>query len=210
MNKKGQLIVVSGPSGVGKGTMLREYVKGRESVRYSVSATTRAPRPGEENGKDYYFLTKEEFLNRVEQGNILEYAQYNGNFYGTPKDMVEQALAQGQDIILEIDVQGALHVKEKSPGALLVFIMPPSGEELRQRLIGRQTEDEATINKRLAIAQEEMAQVQEYQYVVVNDNLDQAVAQFNHIVEANRSLVTNWLSENKSEYGFGPGAKPLK
>ena len=98
MNKKGQLIVVSGPSGVGKGTMLREYVKGRESVRYSVSATTRAPRPGEENGKDYYFLTKEEFLNRVEQGNILEYAQYNGNFYGTPKDMVEQALAQGQDI----------------------------------------------------------------------------------------------------------------
>ena len=166
MNKKGQLIVVSGPSGVGKGTMLREYVKGRESVRYSVSATTRAPRPGEENGKDYYFLTKEEFLN-----------------------LVEQALAQGQDIILEIDVQGALQVKEKSPGALLVFIMPPSGEELRQRLIGRQTEDEATINKRLAIAQEEMAQVQEYQY---------------------RSLVTNWLSENKSEYGFGPGAKPLK
>ena len=108
--------------------MLREYVKGRESVRYSVSATTRAPRPGEENGKDYYFLTKEEFLNRVEQGNILEYAQYNGNFYGTPKDMVEQALAQGQDIILEIDVQGALQVKEKSPGALLVFILPPSGD----------------------------------------------------------------------------------
>lgn len=197
MNKKGQLIVVSGPSGVGKGTMLREYMGERENVRYSVSATTRAPRPGEENGKDYYFLTKEEFLNRVQQGNILEYAQYNGNFYGTPKDMVEQALSRGQDIILEIDVQGALQVKAKSPDALLIFIMPPSWEELRQRLIGRQTEDEATINKRLAIAREEMEQAREYQYIVVNDNLAEAVAQFNHIVEANRLTVKNWMAQNK-------------
>lgn len=196
MSKKGQLIVVSGPSGVGKGTLLHEYTQGKENLSYSVSATTRSPRPGEVDGKDYYFLTKEEFLNRVEQGNILEYAQYNGNYYGTPKDKVDQVLAAGQDIILEIEVQGALQVKEKCPDALLIFIMPPSWEVLRQRLVGRQTEDEATINNRLAIAKGEIRQAEKYHYIVVNNNLQQAVEQFSHIVDANRCTTAKWLEQN--------------
>ena len=186
MMNKGQLIVFSGPSGVGKGTVLKEFLQGRENVALSVSATTRQPRPGEENGVHYYFLTKEEFLKKVEDGNMLEYAQYNQNYYGTPKDKVDEALAQGKDIVLEIEVQGALLVKEKCPNALLVFVAPPSWEELRDRLVGRGTEDAATIENRLNIARGELKQAVHYDYILVNDTVDAAAQRLEHIIEAGR------------------------
>ena len=186
MMNKGQLIVFSGPSGVGKGTVLKEFLEGRENVALSVSATTRQPRPGEENGVHYYFLTKEEFLKKVEEGNMLEYAQYNSNYYGTPKDKVDEALAQGRDIVLEIEVQGALLVKEKCPNALLVFVAPPSWQELRDRLTGRGTEDAATIENRLNIAKQELTQAVHYDYILVNDTVEAAAQRLEHIIEAGR------------------------
>ena len=186
MMNKGQLIVFSGPSGVGKGTVLKEFLTGRENVALSVSATTRQPRPGEENGVHYYFLTKEEFLKKVEEGNMLEYAQYNSNYYGTPKDKVDEALAQGRDIVLEIEVQGALLVKEKCPNALLVFVAPPSWQELRDRLTGRGTEDAATIENRLNIAKQELTQAVHYDYILVNDTVEAAAQRLEHIIEAGR------------------------
>ncbi len=187
---KGQLIVFSGPSGVGKGTVLKEFLKNRENVALSVSATTRQPRPGEENGVHYYFLTKEDFLKKVEEGNMLEYAQYNQNYYGTPKDKVEEALEQGRDIILEIEVQGALLVKEKCPDALLVFVMPPSWQELRSRLVGRNTEDAVTIENRLTIARQELQQAVHYDYILVNDSVAEAAQRLEHIIEAGRCRIT--------------------
>ena len=148
MNKKGQLIVVSGPSGVGKGTVLKEYLNSRDGIAYSVSATTRQPRPGEENGIHYYFLSREEFERTAAEGGMLEYASYNGNYYGTPKAPVEQQRNQGNDVVLEIEVQGALQVKKSCPDALLIFVAPPSFEELKNRLTGRQTEDAKTVENR--------------------------------------------------------------
>ena len=148
MSKKGQLIVVSGPSGVGKGTVLGEYLSGRENVAYSVSATTRAPRPGEQDGVHYFFLSREEFESTAQNGGMLEYASYNGNYYGTPKAPVEQKRAQGIDVILEIEVQGALQVKKACPDALMIFVAPPGFDELQSRLTGRHTEDEETVQKR--------------------------------------------------------------
>ena len=150
MSKKGQLIVVSGPSGVGKGTVLGAYLAGRENVAYSVSATTRAPRPGEQDGVHYFFLSREEFESTAQNGGMLEYASYNGNYYGTPKAPVEQKRAQGIDVILEIEVQGALQVKKACPDALMIFVAPPGFDELQSRLTGRHTEDEETVQKRLA------------------------------------------------------------
>lgn len=186
MMNKGQLVVFSGPSGVGKGTVLKEFLAGRENVSLSISATTRQPRPGEEHGVHYYFLTREEFLKKVEEGNMLEYAQYNSNYYGTPKDKVDEALAQGKDIVLEIEVQGALLVKEKCPNALLVFVAPPSWQELRDRLTGRGTEDAATIENRLNIAKQELTQAVHYDYILVNDTIEAAAQRLEHIIEAGR------------------------
>ena len=186
---KGQLIVFSGPSGVGKGTVLKEFLQHRDNVSLSISATTRQPRPGEENAVHYYFLTREEFEKRIAENNMLEYAQYNGNYYGTPKDKVEEALEQGRDIILEIEVQGALLVKEKCPNALLVFVMPPSWQELRDRLTGRGTEDAETIEKRLNIAQGELKQAIHYDYILVNDQVEAAAKRLEHIMEAGRCRI---------------------
>lgn len=186
---KGQLIVFSGPSGVGKGTVLKEFLQHRDNVSLSISATTRQPRPGEENAVHYYFLTREEFEKRIAENNMLEYAQYNGNYYGTPKDKVEEALEQGRDIILEIEVQGALLVKEKCPNALLVFVMPPSWQELRDRLTGRGTEDAETIEKRLNIAQGELKQAIHYDYILVNDQVEAAAKRLEHIMESGRCRI---------------------
>ncbi len=185
-NNRGQLIVISGPSGVGKGTVLKEFLKDRENVALSVSATTRQPRPGEENGVHYYFLTKEQFLQKVGEGNMLEYAQYNENYYGTPKDKVEEALDAGRDIVLEIEVQGACSVKKQCPEALLVFVMPPSWKELENRLMGRETEDIETVKNRLRIAHTELKEAAHYDYILVNDTVEHAVEQLKHIIEAGR------------------------
>ena len=191
MSKKGQLIVVSGPSGVGKGTVLGAYLAGRENVAYSVSATTRAPRPGEQDGVHYFFLSREEFESTAQNGGMLEYASYNGNYYGTPKAPVEQKRAQGIDVILEIEVQGALQVKKACPDALMIFVAPPGFDELQSRLTGRHTEDEETVQKRLAIARQELKQAYHYDYVVVNDTVSQAVDRLSLIVEANRLNIHN-------------------
>ncbi len=185
MNKK-QLIVFSGPSGVGKGTVLKSFMEGRNDIALSISATTRDPRVGEEHGVHYYFLSKEEFEERIENDLMLEYAKYNGNYYGTPKDKVDEALAQGKDMILEIEVQGALKVKEKCPNALMIFVMPPSWEVLRDRLTGRGTEDAETIEKRLKIAKQEIAQAVHYDYILVNDTVEAAAARLETIIEAGR------------------------
>ena len=175
MSKKGQLIVVSGPSGVGKGTVLGAYLAGRENVAYSVSATTRAPRPGEQDGVHYFFLSREEFESTAQNAGLLGFERYNGNYYGTPKAPVEQKRAQGIDVILEIEVQGALQVKKACPDALMIFVAPPGFDELQSRLTGRHTEDEETVQKRLAIARQELKQAYHYDYVVVNDTVSQAV-----------------------------------
>lgn len=191
MNKKGQLIVVSGPSGVGKGTVLKEYLNSRDGIAYSVSATTRQPRPGEENGIHYYFLSREEFERTAAEGGMLEYASYNGNYYGTPKAPVEQQRNQGNDVVLEIEVQGALQVKKSCPDALLIFVAPPSFEELKNRLTGRQTEDAKTVEKRLNIARQELMCAGEYDYIIVNDTVEQAVRRLEQIISANRYNKNN-------------------
>lgn len=188
---KGQIIVFSGPSGVGKGTVLRSYMESRENIRYSVSATTRAPRPGETEGKSYYFLTRDRFQELIQNGGMLEYAVYNGNYYGTPKEPVIAATEQGQDIVLEIEVQGAMRVKELCPEAVMIFVMPPSWESLRQRLVDRNTEDEATIANRMAIAREEVKYAYQYDYVIINDVAEEAACRLRDIVSASRNRQIN-------------------
>lgn len=184
MNEKGLLIVFSGPSGVGKGTVLRQYLQSHPNTVFSVSATTRSPREGEIHGQHYYFLSREEFETMAANGGLLEYAEFAGNFYGTPRDAVEQRLKEGVDVVLEIEVQGAMQVKKQCPEALLVFVMPPSFEELRRRLSGRGTEDEATVCRRLSNAAREMEAAKQYDYIVVNQTVEQAVDQLEQIVGA--------------------------
>lgn len=187
MNKKGILIVFSGPSGCGKGTVLKELIDKDDNVFLSVSATTRSPREGEINGKNYYFLTKEEFEEQISNDGMLEYAKYCENFYGTPKAPVLERIEKGQNVILEIEVQGAMKVKEKQKDAVLVFLMPPSMEELERRLVDRQTEDIETITKRLNTAKEEIAHKDEYDYTIVNNTVSDAVADLEAIIRAERN-----------------------
>ena len=184
MNNKGLLIVLSGPSGVGKDTILTSLLEKAHNVRLSVSATTRSPRSGEVDGDDYFFLTEKEFKELAANGGMLEYAQYNGNYYGTPKKAVEDFRALGQDVILEIEVNGAMQIKQQAEDALFIFIMPPSRQELMRRLVDRKTEDEETINARLKVAEHEMSRAGSYDYVVVNDNIDQAVEDILSIIKA--------------------------
>lgn len=186
MNKRGLLVVVSGPSGCGKGTVLGRLLKEDSNVFYSVSATTRAPRPGEVDGVNYFFLTKEQFEEKIRDGGMLEYACYVGNYYGTPSQAVEEQRAVGHDVILEIEVQGAMQVKEKCPDAVFVFIMPPSMEELRRRLIDRQTESEEVVNSRLKTAEKEMKAVPCYDYVVINDEVENAVERLKAVLKAEK------------------------
>ena len=186
--KKGLLIVISSPSGGGKGTILKELFKRHENLRMSVSATTRAPRPGEEHGVHYYFISKEEFQKNIDEGAMLEYASYVNNFYGTPKAPVEQWLNEGKDVILEIEVQGGRQIKSVAPDCVSLFILPPSLEILEQRLRGRGTETEEKICERLARTHFELSQVCEYDYIVYNydGKSDDCVEQIRAIVSARR------------------------
>ena len=185
MKKKGLLIVVSGFSGSGKGTIMKQLLKKyEEQYALSVSATTRQPRPGEVDGREYFFRTTEQFEEMIGQDALIEYAQYVGNYYGTPKAYVEQQLAAGKDVILEIEIQGALKVKKKFPDTLLLFVTPPSVDVLRERLIGRGTEDAETVKKRLGRAIEEADGVEEYDYLVVNDDLDTCVKQVHELIQS--------------------------
>ncbi len=186
MVKKGLLAVISAPSGGGKGTILKELFARDENLRLSVSATTRAPRPGEEHGKQYYFLSREEFEKLIAQGKMLEHAEYVGNYYGTPRDPVEEWLSQGRDVVLEIEVQGGAQVKKLMPECVSIFILPPSMKVLGERLRGRGTEAEETVQKRLATARQEIPQAREYDYVVFNDRLEDAVEEILAILRAEK------------------------
>ena len=176
------LMAVSGPSGVGKGTIVKTLIGRRADVVESVSCTTRAPRSGETHGKEYFFLTKEEFTTRLENDDFLEYDEHFGNYYGTPKSFVEETL-KTKSVILEIDVVGALRVKEKFPETALVMIVPPSVEELENRLKGRGSETEAEIENRLARLSFELAQQDKYDYVIVNDDLERAIGEVESILD---------------------------
>ena len=179
--KRGKFIVISGPSGVGKGTICNVLLK-ELNAWFSVSMTTRDIREGEIDGVNYYFISKEEFRKRIYDGKLLEYNIYNGNYYGTPKDKVLEKMNEGRDVFLEIDVNGARNIKKIFPDALLIYIAPPSIEELRNRLINRGTEDIEVIEKRLKIADDEMKQVEIYDYVVINDNIDKAINDVREII----------------------------
>ncbi|AJS61390.1 guanylate kinase [Paenibacillus sp. IHBB 10380] len=186
---KGLLIVLSGPSGVGKGTVCNALRGKMDNIVYSVSATTRHPRLGEENGVNYFFKSREQFNDMIEHDQLLEYAEYVGNYYGTPRDFVEQTLDNGQDIILEIEVQGALKVKEKFPKGIFIFLLPPSLDELKDRITGRGTESQATIDHRLSVAVDEINLMEHYDYAVVNDQIDNACKRIESIVIAEHCKV---------------------
>lgn len=188
MSRKGILTVVSGFSGAGKGTVMKELVK-KPGYKLSISATTRLPREGEVDGREYFFLTRDNFESMIEAEQFIEYAEYVGNYYGTPKKYVEEQLEAGYNVILEIEIQGALHVKEVFPEALLLFIVPPSAKTLRERLINRGTEDEATVKKRMDRAVEESGFMEHYDYLVVNDNLEECVEAVHHIISSEQDKV---------------------
>lgn len=195
---KGLLIVISGPSGAGKGTICKALLEKRQDIEVSVSATTRNPRDGEIDGVNYHFLKKEDFLKKLEQGDFLEYAQVYGNFYGTPKSNVEEVLESGKNVILEIDIQGALKVKEKATEGVFIFILPPSMEELKQRIIKRGSETPESLMTRFKSAYKEINYVSKYNYAVVNDNVEDAVKKIEAILLAEKCRVDR-LKENLLE-----------
>ncbi|MGN1131333.1 MAG: guanylate kinase [Ruminococcus sp.] len=186
MSNRGLLVVYSGFSGVGKGTIMKEMLKREESFKLSVSATTREPRPGEVDGREYHFLTREKFLEMIEKDEFLEYAQYADNYYGTPKKAVEDMLNEGYNVFLEIEVQGGVQIMEKCPDCLSIFIVPPSLEVLEQRLRGRGTETEEVIEKRMKAALDEQEYIPKYQFVVKNDLVEDAVQEVINIVKTEK------------------------
>lgn len=185
MKEKGLLIVLSGPSGVGKGTVRKEiFAQSDTAFEYSISMTTRSPRDGEVNGVDYFFKTREEFEELIRQDKLLEYAEFVGNYYGTPVDYVRETLDRGKDVFLEIEVQGARQVREKFPDGLFIFLVPPSLSELKNRIVTRGTETEDIINNRMNAAREEIEMMNLYDYVVENDHIDLACERIKSIVVA--------------------------
>ena len=206
MNKEGILIVVSGFSGAGKGTIMKALLERYDNYALSISATTRNPRPGEEEGKAYFFKTTEEFEKMIAKDDLIEYAMYVGNYYGTPKAYVEEQLCAVKDVILEIEIQGALKVKEKFPNTLLLFVTPPSAEELRKRLEGRGTETQEVIDGRMKRAIEEAEYMDQYDYLVVNDELDVCVEEMHHLIQGehercfrNQTFIEHMKRELKGE-----------
>lgn len=196
---KGKLFVISGPSGTGKGTICKELIKS-DNIRLSVSMTTRDPRDGEIHGVNYYFTSKEEFVSKIDAGGFLEHAEVFGNYYGTPKEEVLERLNEGIDVILEIDVQGALQIKKVFPNAILVFILPPSLTELRNRLTGRGTETPEVVERRLGEAANEISFANQYDYAVVNDQLDAAVENVRTIIFAEHFRVTEEIDKVVKSY----------
>ncbi|MBE5874129.1 MAG: guanylate kinase [Lachnospiraceae bacterium] len=186
MNNKGILIVISGFSGAGKGTLMKKLLQTYDNYALSISMTTRKPREGERDGVEYFFTDKEQFEQRIREDGFIEYACYCDNYYGTPRAYVEEQLNAGKDVILEIEIQGALQVKEKFPESLLLFVTPPSAKELERRLVGRGTESEEVIKKRLSRASEESEGIEAYDYIVVNDNLEVCVEELHSLVNAAR------------------------
>ena len=211
LEKKGILIVVSGFSGAGKGTLVKALLKKYDEYALSVSMTTRAPREGERDGIEYFFTTRERFEETIVQNGLIEYALYCGNYYGTPKAYVEEQLAAGRNVILEIEIQGALKIKEKFPDSLLIFVTPPSAEELKRRLEGRGTETPEVIARRLARASEESEGIEAYDYIVVNDKLEDCVEELHRLVEASRRAPVRsqeLINEIREELkGFTKGAE---
>ena len=188
---KGILVVVSGFSGSGKGTVMKRLMENYDNYALSVSATTRDPRPGEEHGREYFFHTKKEFEELILEDALIEYAQYVDNYYGTPKAYVEKQLNMGKDVILEIEIQGALKVKKKMPNTLLLFVTPPNAEELKHRLVNRGTESMDVIESRLSRASEEAKGMSEYDYILINDVIEECVDNMHSIIQSQHDAVKN-------------------
>jgi guanylate kinase len=204
MADKGLLVVLSGPSGTGKGTVIRQILEDNQQVRLSISATTRQPREGENHGEHYFFVSRDEFETMIQDNAVLEYAEYCGRYYGTPKAPIDNWRANGDDVILEIEVQGALSLKEKIPELVLVFIVPPSLDELKRRLIGRGTETKEVIENRLEQIRREFESMKLYEYVIENDDLKQCAAEFHGIVQAeHKKLIhqTDLVNRITDEFG---------
>lgn len=206
MNREGILIVVSGFSGSGKGTIMKELLGRYDNYALSVSATTRNPRPGEEEGREYFFKTKEDFEKMIAKDELIEYAKYVDNYYGTPRIYVEEQLKAGKDVILEIETQGALKVKEKFPDTLLLFVTPPTAKELRKRLVRRGTETVKVIEERLAQARREAEVMDRYDYLIINDELEACVKEVHSIIQGeyrrsyrNQAFIENMKEELKGE-----------
>ncbi|GEP19535.1 guanylate kinase [Pediococcus argentinicus] len=202
MKRRGMLIVLSGPSGVGKGTVRKAiFDQGANEFEYSISMTTRKPREGEVDGEDYFFVSKEEFEDRIKNGGMLEYAQYVDNYYGTPLKYVNETLDSGKDVFLEIEVNGAKQVREKMPDGVFLFLTPPDLMELKQRIINRGTEDMATIDKRMKKAVEEIKTMRDYDYAVVNDDINVAVEEIKTIIRGEHLRVTRVYPEYQEMLG---------
>ena len=203
MNHRGILLVVSGFAGSGKGTLMKELMRRYDNYAFSVSATTRKPRPGEVDGREYFFIDKEKFEEMIEKDELLEHACYVDNYYGTPKSYVEQQLDAGKDVILEIETQGALIIKEKFPDSLLLFVMPPSVTELHRRLVERGTETPEVIASRMARGMEEAKEIEKYDFLVVNDQIDECVERLHGtIVSAHYATKRNMETINKIKKEF--------
>ncbi len=187
--EKGNLVVISGPSGAGKGTVINKLLEMNKNLYLSISETSRSIRGQEQNGVEYYFVTKDEFQKRIQDNVYLEYAIYNGNYYGTPKDRINEMLNKGIDVILEIEIQGAVKVKELIPDALFIFIMPTSLKELKKRIIGRKTETQEKVVERFKRAYQEINEASKYNYVVVNDEVEKAAMKVNSIIHAEKCRV---------------------